>query len=170
MSVAFVASGFCFASNVASWNARVESTSWSSSLNYVTGLSDPITALAVGPTKLALATVGGTGTLVVYTADAFGGASVQPTKIASGLSALPSLGLGGARFYGLAARGSYVYFAHDAGVSYAPADGSGAAKPLVVSQGVFAITTDAKYLYYAAAKVGTANPSSEGFFRVPLPQ
>ncbi len=130
-----------------------------------------VTALAVSASgSLVIGTVDTKGTLTVYSATAFSSAPAGgATQLAAGLQAPSSTGVNGVpRFYGVAADGKYAYYAHAAGIDYAPLDGSAASKSLVQGQGIFTVTTDSKYLYWAAARIGNANPATQGFFRLPL--
>ena len=130
-----------------------------------------VSALAVSASgSLVIGTVDTKGTLTVFSAPAFSFAPVGgATQLATGLQAPPLTGVNGvARYYGVAADAKYAYYAHVGGIDYAPLDASAPSKSLVQGQGIFTVTTDSKYLYWAAARVGTANPPTQGFFRLPL--
>ena len=138
--------------------------------NYATGGSNGVSAVAVSARgKLFVATVDKSGNLEVKMGPAFSSSlPVNLTPVATGLNATPFLGPLGARFYGLATAGKYVYIAYDGGIAYVADDGSVGLTKLVAESGVYAITTDGKYLYWAATKAGGGTPKAEGFFRLPV--
>jgi hypothetical protein len=129
-----------------------------------------LSGLSVSPTgKLVIGKLNGSD-LSLSVGDAFSPTSLAKLGTLSGtVPAKPFPGPdGNARYRGIATDAKYVYYAHDAGIDYQALDGSGQPTRLVTSPGIYGLATDAKYVYWTQAKVGTENPTSQGFFRRPL--
>ncbi len=132
--------------------------------------SNLLTALSVTTTgKLVIAKLSGSS-LSLDVGDAFGATSLaKVSNIITNVTAAPFAGASpNDRFFGIATDSKYVYYAHDAGIDYAPLDGSAQPARLVTSQGIYSLASDGKYLYWVQARVGSAKPTVEGFFRRPL--